>query len=418
MSNKLDLYSSDSQDDTTYYASAGDDQIRYFQIGVKDIWELETLSEPMRGTSYVTFNESYGGDYNDVGYAITESDDGGYIIGGVSSSFGSTGLDAFLTKKDLQGSEIWFNTFGGVNPEQVSDILYTTDGGFLILGSTESYGSELTDLLLVKVDVDGNEEWINTYGGSGFDNGNEVIISSTGAYYIIGSTGSYGEGGRDVWVLVVDDQGNEAQSLTLGDDLNNYGISIIEDLDGNFLLLSNDQTDNSDDYNVLLRKINSEGDLLWSNTYGGNQNDFAYSMVSDGFGGYMICGSTMSEGQGLKDGWVLKIDEDGSELLSHTYGGSSNDVFNEIIITNDNNFVLCGVTESEMSSGGYDVWLIKIDNQGFAIWERTIGGESSEQAYGIQEVIDGGFIITGSENSTGNNNYFLLKTDSEGIISD
>ena len=171
-------------------------------------------------------------------------------------------------------------------------------------------------------------------------------------------------------------------------------------------------------FNILLRKINSEGDLLWSNTYGGNQNDFAYSMVSDGFGGYMICGSTMSEGQGLKDGWVLKIDEDGSELLSHTYGGSSNDVFNEIISTNDNNFVLCGVTESEMSSGGYDVWLIKIDNQGFAIWERTIGGESSEQAYGIQEVIDGGFIITGSENSTGNNNYFLLKTDSEGIISD
>jgi hypothetical protein len=126
----------------------------------------------------------------------------------------------------------------------------------------------------------------------------------------------------------------------------------------------------------------------------------------------------MFQGQGLKDGWVIKINDQGEELLSQTYGGSSNDWFNQIVNTSDYNFVICGVTESEISNGGYDSWLIKIDDQGISLWERTIGGVSSEQALSIAETIEEGFIVTGYENSGGNNNYFLLKTDSEGIIAD
>ena len=197
--------------------------INYFQVGVKDIWGQETLSEPERGSSYLTFTRFYGGDLTDDGRDVLQTVDGQYLIAGSSSSYGASGLDAFITKKDIFGDEIWFEVHGGVNPEQIWDVLETVDNGYLILGSTESYGSSYTDLFLAKVNEDGTEEWINNYGGSGHDEGRSIIKGSDGYYYIIGSTTSFGFGESDIWLLVLDEQGNQISDYTYGDNLNNYG---------------------------------------------------------------------------------------------------------------------------------------------------------------------------------------------------
>ncbi|MFL2983670.1 MAG: hypothetical protein ACJZ12_04690 [Candidatus Neomarinimicrobiota bacterium] len=409
MTNSVVEYYSEIIDDTTCTLESAEGVINYFQIGVKDIWGQETLSEPKRGSSYLIFTRSYGGDLTDDGKMVLETENGQYVITGSSSSYGSSGLDAFITKKDILGEEIWLEVHGGVNPEQIWDVLETTDNGYLILGSTESYGSSYNDLFLAKVDQNGIEEWINTYGGSGHDEGRSVIRGSDGNYYIIGSTQSFGDGENDVWLLIIDEQGNQVNDYTFGNEFNNYGIDLLESSNGGFILLSNDEENGSGNLDIVVRKINTEGSEVWTSSFGVSTiNDMASALSSDGLGTYIACGTVISNGQ--KDGLIIGFTSDGDMLFSDTYGGNGNDWFNDIIFTSDGHYVLCGVYEAS----DYDSWISKIDPSGTVIWQRNIGFDGTDHANGISQVTDGGYVLTGYWNTEGSNDYILIKTDSEG----
>ena len=171
--------------------------------GGQDAWLVKTDS--VGGTLWT---QTFGGSSTDASMSVQQTTDGGYVIVGYTDSFGNGYQDFYLTKTDSQGNEEWNKTIGGTEPEMGYSIQQTTDGGYIITGEKWSGEIDGYDFWLIKTDSQGDEEWNKTYGGSDWDNGRSVQQTTDGGYIIAGQTGSFGNGGTDVWLIKTDSEGN------------------------------------------------------------------------------------------------------------------------------------------------------------------------------------------------------------------
>jgi hypothetical protein len=150
-------------------------------------------------------------------------------------------------------------------------------------------------------------------------------------------------------------------------------------------------------------------DTMWTKTFGGMESDWGNSVRQTNDGGYIITGFTTSFGAGLDDVWLIKTDYSGDTLWTKTFGGTSSDVFSSIQQTSDGGYIITGHTDS-FGAGGEDGWLIKVDDLGDTIWTKTIGGSSQEFCSSVEQIQDGGYIITGIKNNGVSTDVWLIKT--------
>jgi len=354
----------------------------------------------------ILWTKTFGGEKEDVGRSVQQTNDGGYIIAGYTSSYGDGKKKVWLIKTNAQGDSLWGKTFGGYGQDEGYSVQQTSDGGYIITGCTGSFGNGNSDVWLIKTNAQGDSLWSKTFGSYNFDEGYSVQQTNDGGYIIAGTTNSANISYYDLLLIKTDAQGNCLWSKILGEHNSYYEIarSVQQTNDGGYIIAGYTESFGNGLFDVWLIKTNAQGDILWSKTFGGYNHDEGFSVQQTSDGGYIITGSTSSFGNGLFDVWLIKTNEQGDLIWSKTFGGSGYDYGWSVQQTNDGGYIIAGYTESS-GNGGKDIWVIKTNAQGDLIWNKTFGSGGDDIGYSVQQANDGGYIVAGVYNS----DVFLTK---------
>lgn len=371
----------------------------------------------------IAWEKSLGGLDYDGARSVQLTADGGYIVAGFSRSLSGDvtenngGQDIWVVKLDASGNIEWEKSIGSNGNEDAHSIQQTTDGGFVLIGTTDSdnyFGQNIgdDDILVVKLDNLGNIIWGQKYGGIGIDRGYSIEELSIGGYIIAGSIGS------SLWVGRLDSSGLLNDEITISSYFSSQAFSVIETTNGDFVVTGNVRIDNGNgtyNWDLSVAKFNFSLEVDWLRNFGGTNADFGRSVKQTLDGGFIVAGYTKSNDEdvsnnyGEEDFWILKLNALGELDWEKNYGGTLNDLARQIQLTQDGGYVVIGSTNSDDTdvSGNpgtnvYDYWVIKLNDLGVLEWQTCLGGTSNESGYAIQQNANGNYIVAGNSIS---NNY-------------
>jgi hypothetical protein len=304
---------------------------------------------------------TYGGTYGDAGYSVQQTADGGYIIAGVTGFFGPGLGDIYLVKTDASGDTLWTRAYGGARMDKGYEVQQTPDSGYIVAGAV-CLGSDTEDVYLMRTNPSGDTLWTRTYGGSGLDEGNSLRATTDGGYIIAGITESFGSESADVYLLKTNASGDTLWTRTYGGPGYDEAYSVQQTTDSGYIITGVTESFGSGLADIYLIKTNASGDTLWTRTYGGTHNDRGNSVQQTTDGGYIVAGYTSSLGAGNRDAYLVKTNAQGDTVWTRTYGGTTNDVALSVRQTSDGGYVIAGWTY--LGAGGEDVYLIKTDSLG------------------------------------------------------
>ena len=393
------------------------------------------------------FDISIGGTEGDAINCMLKTQDSGLILGcysnsnksGTKSENSRGSNDFWLVKVDKNGDKQWDRTYGGNNSESIIFIDRTIDGGYVLGGSSSSDSSgdkseQLRgnyDYWLVKVDKDGRKQWDRTYGGSKYDYIKSVIQTADKGYFLAGTSDSpisgekseAGKGRKDYWVIKTDSLGNIEWDKTIGGADEEFLTSTFQTIDQGFLLFGSTDSDIGYDVShnsygrsdIWVVKIDKNGNKEWNRRYGGNFFDYLTAVEKANGGGYILAATTSSDvGYDVSDSprgvfdvdcWILKVSDNGTLLWDKRIGGNNNERFLSIDQLSNNSIIFAGISRSPISGEKseenigkdkeHDYWVVKTDSLGNIKWDKTWGGEEEDYASEVAVSYDGGYIVGG-----------------------
>lgn len=427
------------------------------------------------GTPYVPnidipFSFLYGGINIELANSVIQTTDGGYITAGSSTSSvngdvtgtNHGGSDFWVVKYNEFGKIEWQRLYGGSGSEEAFTILQTTDGGYLVSGtSSSSANGDVTgtshgasDYWVIKLTATGNIEWDRLYGGAGNETRGYALQASDGGYIIAGrATNSKGTGdvenfagpGNDFcWIVKISASGTLQWQKLYGNTGggSSYPNAIASTADGSYIVTGfyYGPTNTPD---VWVFKINASGTIQWQKTFGGSGTEEGYDINQTADGGYMVTGYSNSSASGdvtgtnngSYDTWTLKLDVAGELQWQKLYGGAQSDIGYKIFQNADGSYMFFGTSSSSNTgditatgNGGIDLLAMKLDSSGNILWLKLYGGLGSESPKSFSKTADGGYIIAGlspsasantgdiTDTHNGWNDLWLLKLDSSGNI--
>lgn len=308
--------------------------------------------------------------------------------------------EKITTNNKILGQKNWITTIGGSLDDAVRQVISTSDGGFLIVGYTKSSDGDI------------------------IDNNSQI---------------------EEAWVVKFDSYGHISWSKTFGGMMDDYAYSVVEDAEGNYLIAGYSMSMNGDVpmnlgmHDFWLFKLSSQGNLMWSKTYGYSSHDHAHKIIPTSDGGYFVVGFTDYSGgvgdrnsnvllHGVGEYYGLKLNNEGEKEWDAYFGGTQNERVFDVVEANDGGFVMVGYSESNDfdvndNKGSYDYWVVKVKADGILDWKKSYGGSDIDQAYGILKV-NNNYIISGNSNSQdgdvshpkGNNDIWVIAIDDFGNL--
>jgi hypothetical protein len=416
----------------------------------------------------ISWQKTYGGLDGDYLTAIDKTGDGGFILGGRSSSEisgnkteASNGKqDIWVVKNDASGNIQWQTVIGGSGGDFLNSISQTTDGGYILGGYSNSSASGsktenqigCMDFWVIKLAENGVVIWQKTFGGSSADAISKVIQTQDGGYLVGGSSksNSYGlktensYGGWDYYILKLDNHGEILWQKTIGGEADDKLSDLSQTHDGGYILggysnstISGLKTENSQgNFDYWILKINNRGNIEWQQTIGGDADDRLVSVMQTQEGGYVLAGNSTSNASGNKtkellgrnDFWVLKLNDVGNIVWQNVLGGLEKDGLTSVCQTTDAGYILGGYTSSDKSEsktedsyGSNDYWIVKMKPNGTLDWQKTMGGTDEDRLTAVIQTQNEGVLCAGysrsltSGNKTVSTNglwdYWVVKLD-------
>lgn len=360
----------------------------------------------------------YGGSSVDIPFVIRFTADGGTIAAGYTDSKDGQVAphanrdywDLWIVKLNSCGLIEWERSLGGTGYDAARDVAQTADGGFIVLGETNSTDGDVIagyggtkDIWLLKFNAYGNLQWQKRFGGSGLDIGNHIAVAADGNYLIAASSssnngdisGNHGTGGyTDAVIMKVSSSGTLMWSKCFGGSRNEELLDF-EIVNGKIFAAGFANSTDGDippsqmNYDVWLLALDANGNKIFSKVYGGSQNDVAYSMTLGTDGTFTLAGYTTSNdgnvsgAKGSQDYWVLNVDQQGTLQWQKVLGGSDAEYANSVITASDGTYVVGGISYSSdgdvsAAKGDGDYWVVKLSATGSVIWKNNFGGSAND----------------------------------------
>lgn len=327
---------------------------------------------------------TYGGEKEDRAFSVKQTQDEGYIIVGSTTSFGESNHKVYLIRTDADGCTLWTKRYAEGIQAYGYSVRQTEDGGYIVLAEVQPRAHTY----LIKTNAMGEIIWKKIYGEGG---GTCLQLTNDGGYVIKSSRR----------LIKTDTEGNVQWSKPYN------GYFVHETSDGGYIITGHypeyfvgGQTD------IIIAKTDSNGDTIWVKKYGGEHGDTGYSVLETKDGGYMVLCQTATSGT-WEDVCLLKVDENGDSLWAKVYGGERGDEGYSFTEVSNGGYIIAGYTGS-YGAGGDDVYLIRTDEVGDTIWTFTYGGKSFDGSFAVENTSDGGYIIVGYTRSFGNGKSDVL----------
>ncbi|MBD3233710.1 MAG: T9SS type A sorting domain-containing protein [candidate division Zixibacteria bacterium] len=366
-----------------------------------------TLIMAQRAVSQgVIWQNTMGGYEFDEATSIQQTTDGGYITVGRSSSYGAGGLDYYLVKLDVDGDTLWSRTYGGAENEFANCVLQTSDGGYILAGFSDSYGPGNGDYYVVKTDEIGDTIWTRAYGfPTKGDYAVSVVENLNSEYIVIGY--QWIVTGYDTWAIKLDSSGDSLWSRTFDYDQTDVVRGFKDTNDGGYIIAGYRGT--SENLDFCLIKTDAELNVEWTNTYGGGMKEYAQAVAVTEDGGYLIAGYKRDD-SGFSDIYLVRTDQNGGTLWEKVYVAPRDDVAKSVESLADGGFIIAGGTDS-FNNGYYDVLLLKVDQFGNVAWEHTYGGSQMDTGNEIIVNQTGNYVIAGGTRSygEGETDFYILE---------
>lgn len=397
----------------------------------------------------VVWVKTFGGTGDEDAISVVQSNDGGFMVLASTKSMdgdvtgkSTTDLDYWLLKLDENGEKLWDRTYGGSEQDKASSISKTSDGGYIISGFTASIDGDVSenagfhDYWIVKINASGDIQWEKSFGFIGQDQAFKVIETAEGGYIAIGflDVGQSGGEGNDAtesndstrsslhslgdyWAIKMDSNGNKIWRRYFGGSHVDQGKDVLQTPDGGFLLIGISESSDFDITNAYgandfwAIKINADGDLIWENSFGGSESEFAYSITNTTDGNFIVLGDTRSSDfnistpLGNADVWAVKFNSsNGNIIWENTYGGLEFDSARGIIKLESGKYAIAGNSRSsnnhvENNNGSNDAWMFIIDEDGNLEFETNIGGSQIDFANNLTETTNNEIIFVGNTDS-------------------
>ena len=350
--------------------------------------------------------KTYGGAGYSQAYSIQQTIDQGYIITGLTGSF-SGSYDFWVLKLNAVGDIEWQKAFGGTSADYGYCLQQTSEGGYVVAGSTNSFGKGGADLWIIKLNKVGEITWQRAYGGDKDDIGRSLQQTFDGGYIVAGETRSFGAGAADMWLLKLNSAGDVEWQRTYGTTGDDTALAVAQSFEGGYIVGGG-----SAPYGSCVLKINPLGDIEWQVACGGNRIQSVLQMLDQSFmvAGYRYGGES-------NEFFIAKIAYRGDIRWQKTYGGSKDDLAYSMRQTIDGGFILGGETQS-FGVSKRDAWVIKINVGGRIEWQRTYGGPGDEDVRSVQQTADGNYIAAGKSGSfgVGAENFYVMKIYGNGDL--
>ncbi|MGB1219467.1 MAG: hypothetical protein ACPG4W_06795 [Flavobacteriales bacterium] len=354
------------------------------------------------------FEKVFGGNKEDVARSAIVKNDVLHVFGD-SKSFDDPNGDYYVLKLDLDGELISEKTFGGSGEETGVQILPTQDGNFILIGSTTSSGAGLTDIQIIKINDESDVIWSKTFGGPMKDSPAYVIETTSGEFCIAATTESFGSGSRDIYMLWLDQNGNEIRHKFYGNTDADGSAKVMELENEELMLFGYTYNFDNNSRDLYLLKMNALGDSIWSKHYGGSDYEEPQDFEQTTEGDFVLHGHSASTDP-LHDMYTLKVDENGEQIWKKEYGGAAHDGGQSMLINSEGNYVLIGRSTS-FGSGDRGIYMVTTSPDGSKLKDKVFGGTKNDWGQYILEHQAFYYIIghSNSKSNGGDDDVYVIK---------